>query len=60
MPYMAELTKNKGAVTEVEHTWYRPVLGSLQLHTGVRYDIAYEVSRLAQLSAAPTQGGGGE
>ena len=56
MPYMAELTKDKGAVTEVEHTCYRSVLGSLQWYTGVRYDIAYEVSRLAQLPAAPTQG----
>ena len=56
MPYMAELTKDKGAVTEKEHTWYRSVLGSLQWYTGVRYDIAYEVSRLAQMTAAPTQG----
>ena len=56
MPYMAELTKDKGAVTDKEHTWYRSVLGSLQWYTGVRYDIAYEVSRLAQMTAAPTQG----
>ena len=56
MPYMAELTKDKGAVTQLEHTWYRSVLGSLQWYTGARYDIAHEVSRLAQYSAAPTQG----
>ena len=56
MPYMAELTKDKGAATEQEHKWYRSILGSLQWYTGVRYDIAYEVSRLAQMSAAPTKG----
>ena len=52
MPYMAELHKDTGAVTELEHTWYRSILGSLQWYIGVRYDIAYEVRRLAQYSAA--------
>ena len=47
MPYMAELHKDnldKGATTDLEHTWYRSILGSLQWYTNVRYDIAYEVS----------------
>ena len=56
MPYMSEMTKDKGAVTAVEHKWYRSTLGSLQWYSGVRYDIAYEVSRLAQMTAAPTKG----
>ena len=48
---ICQLTKDKGAVTKHEHTWSRSVLGSLQWYTGARYDIAYEMSMLAQFSA---------
>ena len=56
MPYKDELTKDRNGVSDQEHKWFRSVLGSLQWYTQARYDIAYEVSRIAQYCAKPTQG----
>ena len=51
MPYKAELTDDTEEVSEQEHIWFRSVLGSLGWYTNVRYDIAYEVNRIAQYSS---------
>ena len=56
MPYKAELTQDTAGVSDQEHKWFRSVLGSLNWYTNVRYDIAYEVARIAQYSAKPTKG----
>ena len=56
MPYKGELTEDKSGVSEQEHRWYRSMLGSLNWYTNIRYDIAYEVARLAQYAAKPTRG----
>ena len=56
MPHKAELTNNTEEVSEQEHRWFRSVLGSLGWYTNVRYDIGYEVNRIAQYSSKPTKG----
>ena len=56
MPYKGELTRDRNGVSGQEHRWFRSMLGSLQWYTQARYDIAYEVSRIAQYCAKPTQG----
>ena len=56
MPYKEELTTDKTEVSDQEHKWFRSVLGSLAWYTNVRYDIAYEVNRIAQYSSKPTKG----
>ena len=47
MPYKGELTGDKNGVSDQEHRWFRSMMGSLQWYTQARYDIAYEVSRVA-------------
>ena len=47
VPYKDELTSDLNFVSEQAHTWFRSVMGSLQWYTQSRYDIAYEVSRIA-------------
>ena len=47
MPYKEELTTDKTGVSDQEHRWFRSVLGSLAWYTNVRYDIVYEVNRIA-------------
>ena len=39
-----------------EHKQYRSWVGSLSYFLEARYDIAYEVNRLAQFLAKPTKG----
>ena len=39
-----------------EHKQYRALVGSLTWYTTTRYDIAYEVNRLAQKLSEPTKG----
>ena len=39
-----------------EHKLYRTLVGTLTWYTVTRYDIAYEVNRLAQKLSAPTKG----
>ena len=56
MPYKGELTQDPEGVSEQEHKWFRSTLGSLNWYTNARYDIAYEVARIAQYSAKPTKG----
>ena len=56
MPYKHELTSDLNGVSEQEHKWFRSVMGSLQWYAQSRYDISYEVSRIAQYCAKPTQG----
>ena len=56
MPYKVELTQDTEELGDQEHKWFRSVLGSLGWYTNVRYDIAYEVSRIAQYLAKPTKG----
>ena len=56
MPYKGELTADRNGVSDQEHRWFRSMMGSLQWYTQARYDIAYEVSRIAQYCAKPTQG----
>ena len=57
MPDRNELTSNRAGVTKAEHKWIRSCVGSLQYFaTHTRYDIAYEVNRVAQTIAEPTKG----
>ena len=57
MPDRNELTSNRAGVTKAEHKWIRPCVGSLQYFaTHTRYDIAYDVNRVAQTIAEPTKG----
>ena len=57
MPDRNELTSNRAGVTKAEHKWIRSCVGSLQYFaTHTRYDIAYELNRVAQTIAEPTKG----
>ena len=55
MPYKSELYSDNTLLSDQEHKKYRSLVGSLTWFTTTRYDIAYEVNRLAQLLAAPTK-----
>jgi hypothetical protein len=56
MPYHHELLSDDAPLTAGEHKGYRSILGSLSWFTTIRYDIAYEVNRLAQYLVNPTRG----
>jgi len=56
MPYKEEILSDTTPVSEQEHKLYMSQVGSLQWYAGIRYDIAYEVTRLAQFLSKPTRG----
>ena len=56
MPTKAELYSDLTPLSHQEHKQYRALVGSLTWFTTTRYDIAYEVNRLAQKLSAPTKG----
>ena len=56
MPYKDEILTDTIPVSEQEHKQYMSQVGSLQWYAGIRYDIAFEVTRLAQYLAKPTKG----
>ena len=56
MPYKSEIMSDPSPVSDQDHSLYRSIVGSLQWYAGYRYDIAYEVTRLAQCLANPTKG----
>ena len=56
MPYKEEILSDTSPVSEQEHKKYMSQVGSLQWYANIRYDIAYEVTRLAQFLSKPTRG----
>ena len=57
MPDDRELYSDNRGVTPKEHGWIRSVVGSLQwFEIMSRYDMAYEVNKISQTLANPTQG----
>ena len=56
MPYKSEIVSDNTPLSKQEHARYRAMVGSLTWYTNLRWDIAYEVNRLAQCLAAPTKG----
>ena len=56
MPYKQEILGDTELVSEQEHKTYMSQVGSLQWYAGMRYDIAFEVTRLAQFLSKPTKG----
>lgn len=56
MPYKQDVMSNDTPLSVQEHNKYRSWVGSLSNFLHTRYDIAYEVHRLAQFLAAPTKG----
>ena len=57
MPEKAELFSDMRSVTEKEHQWIRSTVGSLNYFASqTRWDITYEINRVAQTLATPTQG----
>ena len=55
-PYKDEIYSDLTPLSQQEHKLYRSLVGSLSWFTVTRYDIAYEVNRLAQYLAKPTKG----
>ena len=56
MPDKHEISSDPAPVSEQEHKRYRSLVGSLNYFCETRFDIMYEVTRLAQGLAAPTKG----
>ena len=56
MPSKDELYSDLTPLSDQEHKRYRALVGSLTWYTTTRYDIAYEVNRLAQKLPEPTKG----
>ena len=56
MPYKQDVMSDTTPLSDQEHKQYRSWVGSLSYFLHTRYDIAYEVHRLAQFLAAPTKG----
>ena len=56
MPYKHDIVSDTTPLSDQEHKQYRSWVGSLSYFLHTRYDIAYEVGRLAQYLAAPTKG----
>ena len=56
MPDKHEISSDPAPVSEQEHRMYRSLVGSLNYFCETRFDIMYEVTRLAQGLAAPTKG----
>jgi hypothetical protein len=56
MPYKDEIYSDPTPLSQQEHKLYRSLVGSLSWFTVTRYDIAYEVNRLAQYLAKPNKG----
>ena len=57
MPDRDELTSDPTPVTPKQHKWVRRVVGALSYYaTTTRFDISYEVNRVAQYLQAPTLG----
>ena len=57
MPDRDELTSDPTPVTPKQHKWVRRVVGALSYYANTtRFDISYEVNRVAQYLQAPTLG----
>ena len=56
MPYKHEIYSDTTPLSIQEHKTYRTLVGHLTWFTVTRYDIAYEVNRLAQHLQTPTKG----
>ena len=56
MPYKHEIYSDTTPLSIQEHKRYRMLVGHLTWFTVTRYDIAYEINRLAQHLQAPTKG----
>ena len=57
MSDMDELTSNPTPLTTKQHKWVRRVVGALSYYANTtRFDISYEVNRVAQYLQAPTIG----
>ncbi len=57
MPDRDELTSDPTPVTPKQHKWVRRVVGALSYYANTtRFDISYEVNRIAQYLQAPTLG----
>ena len=56
MPYKQDIMNDTTPLSDQEHKQYRSWVGSLSYFLHTRYDIAYEVHRLAQFLQAPTKG----
>ena len=57
MPDTEELLRGARAVTALEHTWFRSVIGMMCYYAvQARWVIALEVNRAAQSLEIPTQG----
>ena len=57
MPDRDELTSDPTPVTPKQHKWVRRVVGALSYYANTtRFDISYEVNRVAQYLQSPTLG----
>ena len=57
MPDKDEMLDDMRSVTAQEHKWIRSNVGSMGYYAvQTRWDIAYEINRIAQMLESPTQG----